>query len=324
MVWRASSCRWCLTLIWSDVKTILITGGSGFFGWNALRYFQQRGDTVIAGAPQPERYGDYFDVVPFQRLDVLDQQEVVEMVMQCKPDYIIHAAAYSTPSACERNPVRAQEINVMGTGNVFGAAAAMRIPLVFLSTDLVFDGDRGGYRESDETRPLTTYGRSKLQAERTLQGQSMFNRWAILRSSLMFGNGAEWTNAFPQFAENALCKGETVQLFVDQFRTPVFVDDVVRAIDTIVEHELFGEVFHCGGPERLNRVEFMRRYCSFMDIPQDGIREVTMDDVPDYPTRVRDVSLNSEKLRRATFWEPLAMEDAFEEMKTQRTSQGDD
>lgn len=315
-------CRWCFTLIGNNLKTILITGGSGFFGWNALRYFRQLGYTVIAGAPQPQRYGEYFDVVPFQHLDVLNQQEVVELVVQCKPSYIIHAAAYSTPSACERNPVRAQEINVIGTGNVFGAAAAMRIPLVFLSTDLVFDGEKGGYREADETRPLTTYGRSKLQAERTLRGQSMFNRWAIVRSSLMFGNGAAWTNAFPQFAENALRNGEPVQLFLDQYRTPVFVDDVVRAIDTIVEHELFGEVFHCGGPERMNRVEFMRRYCSFMDIPQDGIREVTMDEMPDYPTRVRDVSLSSDKLRRTTFWEPLAIEAAFREMKQQQELSG--
>lgn len=300
------------------MKTILITGGSGFFGWNALRYFRQRGYVVIAGAPQPERYREYFDIMPFHRIDVLNQHEVVEAVMQFKPDYIIHAAAYATPSACERNPVRAQEINVVGTGNVFGAAAAMRVPFVSLSTDLVFDGEKGGYRETDEPRPVTTYGRTKLQAEQTLRTQSMFEQWAIVRSSLMFGNGAAWTNGFPQFAENVLRDGGNVRLFLDQYRTPVFVDDVARAIDRIVERELFGEVFHCGGPERLNRVEFVRRYCSFMDIPQDGIIEVTMDEVPEYTTRVHDVSLHTDKLRRMAFWEPLPMEEAFEEIKEQR------
>ncbi len=297
------------------MKTILITGGSGFFGWNAARFFRARGYTVLACAPEPERYNMFFAEVPFCRVDVLDARTVVDVVMQTKPDYIIHAAAHSTPSSCERNPVRAHEINVIGTGNVFGAAAATRIPFVFLSTDLVFDGEKGNYTENDAAMPNTVYGDTKLQAERMLQNQTMFYDWVVIRSSLMFGNGMPWTNAFPQFAERALRNGETVQLFVDQYRTPVFVDDVARALDLLVDRKKFGEIFHCAGPERLNRVEFVRRYCQFMDIPQEGIREVTMDELPDYPTRVRDVSLSAAKLRQSMHWRPTPIEVAFAEMK---------
>lgn len=297
------------------MKTVLITGGSGFFGWNAMRFFRERGYTVLACAPEPERYKPYFSEVPFCRADILDPRAVVDVVMQARPDYIIHAAAHSTPASCERNPVRAHEINVIGTGNVFGAAVALHVPFVFLSTDLVFDGERGHYTEADAPAPGTVYGDTKLKAERMLQTQPMFRDWIVLRCSLMFGNGAPWTNAFPQFAERALRNGDTVQLFLDQYRTPVFVDDVARAIDMAVERKRFSEIFHCGGPERLNRVEFVRRYCKAMDIPQDGIREIMMDDMPEYSTRVRDVSLNSTKLRQAVHWRPTPIEEAFEEMK---------
>lgn len=303
------------------MKTVLITGGSGFFGWNASRFFRERGYTVIACAPEPERYNRYFGEVPFCRVDVLDARTVVDVVMEKRPDYIIHAAAHSTPSSCERNPVRAHEINVVGTGNVFGAAVATRIPFVFISTDLVFDGEEGNYSETDKAVPRTVYGETKLQAERMLQQQKMFRNWVILRSSLMFGNGAPWTNGFPQFAERALRSGESVPLFTDQYRTPVFVDDVARAIDVLVERQKFGEVFHCGGAERINRVDFVRRYCELMDIPQDGIREVTMDALPDYPTRVHDVSLSSAKLRDYTHWRPIPLNEAFAEMKEQQLGQ---
>lgn len=287
-------------------------------GWNARRYFQQRGYTVISCSPQPERYRDYHSESLFLQMDVLEQNRVVEVLMHYRPQYVIHAAAYSTPMACERNPVRAQEINVVGTAHVFGAAAALRIPIVFLSTDLVFDGTGSWYRESDKANPQTIYGRTKFQAEAMLQEQNMFDQWIIIRSSLMFGCSPAWANGFPKFAETALCKGESVQLFLDQYRTPVFVDDVARAIDGLIGRELFGEIFHCGGAERLNRVEFVRRYCRAMDVPQEGIREVTMDDVPDYPTRVRDVSLLCDKLQRKAFWKPLPLEKAFEEMAAQK------
>ena len=297
------------------MKTVLITGGSGFFGWNATRFFRDRGYAVIACSPEPERYSRYFSEVPFCRADVLDARAVVDVVMQHRPDYIVHAAAHATPSSCERNPVRAQEINVIGTGNVFGAATALRVPFVFLSTDLVFNGEKGMYVETDVAMPRTVYGETKLQAERMLQNQTIFRDWVIVRSSLMFGNGTPWTNGFPQFAERALRNGEIVQLFLDQYRTPVYVDDVARAVDLLVERKKFGEIFHCGGPERLNRVEFVRRYCRFMDIPQDNIREITMDDLPEYPTRVRDVSLSSEKLRQALHWRQTPIDEAFAEMK---------
>lgn len=305
------------------MKTILITGGSGFFGWNARRYFQQRGYTVISCAPQPERYRDYKSEAIFLQMDVLEQESVVNVIMQYRPKYIIHAAAYSTPSACERNPVRAQEINVVGTAHVFGAATALRIPFVFLSTDLVFDGKASWYRETDTVNPMTTYGQTKLQAEIMLREQTMFDQWVVVRSSLMFGCSPLWANGFPKFAETALRKGESVPLFLDQYRTPVFVDDVARAVDTIIGRELYGEVFHCGGNERLNRVEFVRRYCTAMGIPQEGIREVVMDDVPDYPTRVRDVSLQCDKLQHKAFWKPLTLEKAFEEMAVQREEESE-
>lgn len=293
------------------MKTILITGGSGFFGWNAFQYFTRKGFNVIPCSNRPEFYEHYLGVSPFVELDILNQQRLIEIIIETDPDFILHAAALSNPQVCQQHPVRANEINIIGTSMVFGAAGAMSVPIVFLSTDLVFDGERGNYTETDLLSPTTEYGHTKFQAELMLQEQNFFNKWVILRSSLMFGNGTHWTHGFPQFALEALKQGKQTTLFYDQFRTPVFTNDVACAALMTVEQQKFGEIFHVGGDERLSRVDFVRRYCKEAGISFDGIVEKSMFDVPDYLTKVRDVSLISTKLQNATGWRATPLEESF-------------
>ncbi|KAL4426244.1 hypothetical protein ABPG77_009859 [Micractinium sp. CCAP 211/92] len=138
-----------------------------------------------------------------------------------------------------------------------------RPPLfVQLSTDQVYDGSRPRWTEGDEPRPVNAYGRSKLAAERAVAA-----RWpnhAILRSSLLYGPepplGPVDRPLFLQFIIEQLGKGEPVDFYEDEWRSPVRVRDVVRVVQTLIARQagLRHRLFNMGGPERLSRADMAR------------------------------------------------------------------
>ncbi len=298
---------------------ILITGGMGFFGWNAALHLHKRGITTISTSSAPQSYPASAQQQPAQ-LNVLDKASIEACFADYLPDAVIHAAAFSAPLACEKDPDTAYSINVLGTQNVAAVAVAHQIPMVYLSTDLVFNGEKnvledGFYTESDALNATIIYGKTKIEAERFLQEQS-FGKWIILRSALMFGRGVAWANGFPQFALDALKSGKQPTLFTDQFRTPAYIPDIVDAILLLLETKNYGNIYHCGGAERIDRVSFVQRYAAVSGLDTSGIVACTMDDIPAYTTRVRDVSLSTAKLQAALApkWQALHLEAAFGQM----------
>jgi dTDP-4-dehydrorhamnose reductase len=319
-------------------KTILITGGSGFFGTNAAPMLRSEGYCVVCTSSEPEKYVAFEQKQTFVEMNILHTASVLAVVEKVQPHFIIHAAAFSAPLACEQNPDHTFAVNVGGTQNVLQAAQMLDIPVMFTSTDLVFNGDRdtvhnGFYTESDTPDARIVYGKSKIAAERVFQ-ESAFTKWLILRTSLMFGGRVEWANGFPQFAIDLLKTGKSATLFSDQYRTPAYIPDITQAILCLVENSVesgnlcgkvgenggktgtaFGEIFHCGGKERIDRVSFIERCCAVLGMETTQILAKRMDEVPNYTTRVSDVSLDSTKLSRTVNWLQTPLEMAFLEMK---------
>jgi dTDP-4-dehydrorhamnose reductase len=293
----------------------LITGGAGFFGMNAARWLRERGHGVMLTSSVPERYGAAgAQFLPMNICDAEAVQRSLDAV--CKNtnlDAIIHAAAFSQPLACEQDTERAWAVNVRGTKNVLQAASNLDVPFVFLSTDLVFDGEHSPeelYREDDTPNTRIVYGQTKIAAERLIAEQS-FGKWLIVRSALMFGAGTPWSNGFPQFAVEALQNGKPTTLFTDQFRTPIWTDDLACAVHALLAGKCFQTTLHASGAERINRVDFVRRYCALAGVDTSGIHAVPMDAVPSYTTRVRDVALDSSRLCGLVGWQPTPLDRAL-------------
>jgi dTDP-4-dehydrorhamnose reductase len=301
-------------------ERILITGGMGFFGWNAANHFRRRGLTPIVSSSSPTRYPAEAGETSVY-MNILDRVSIEACLRHYAPTLILHAAAFSAPLACEKDPALAHEVNVIGTQNMIAMASEFDIPLVFTSTDLVFNGEKdvlrsGFYTEADTPDASIVYGKTKIAAERCIQEQS-FGKWIILRSALMFGQRVEWANGFPQFAVDLLKSGKPTTLFTDQFRTPAYIPDITEAIICLLRAGRFGEIYHCGGAERIDRVSFVQRYCAVASVETTTIIACTMDDVPDYTTKVLDVSLSNEKLLHSTAhisWQVTPFETAFREM----------
>ena len=242
------------------MKTLLVTGGAGYLGRELVRRAPAHGWAARAtffSAPA-ELDADW------RRVDVRDPAGVAAAVSGV--DAIVHTA-YRQGGGDEWST------NADGSAVVAAAAAGRR--LVHLSTDLVFDGRRGGYREDDAPAPVGAYGRSKAEAERRVA--AAHPAATIVRTSLIYG-GAE---AGPQ---ERLAR-EGTRFFIDEIRSPVQVGDLAEAVLELLELELPGPL-HLGGADAVSRFDFA------VLLGADPARIEATQTTPD---RAPDVSLDSSR-----------------------------
>ncbi len=227
------------------------------------------------------------------------------------PTHILHLAALSSPTECENDPPRAHLANVGFTRMLGDLARCFQSHMVTASTDLVFDGGRapeGGFDEYALPCPVSVYARTKRQAERVLLENTI---GAVVRLSLLYGHTLSASKGVLGWIEESLRDRRELVLFKDEFRTPMHLDDAARALISTCERKLSG-VWHCGGPERLSRVEFGRLIAQIGGFSADTIREGSRREITAAPLRPKDVSLNSTRLFSVLGFTPRTVRQALE------------
>ncbi len=276
------------------MKHLLITGAAGLLGGYLLEAAKGRFEVTAA-----VRNRTAIDAAESVRVDLGDAEAVDRLFNDCKPEIIVHAAARSRVDECEQDPSAAWRDNVTAVENIVAAARRLRSRLIFISSDMVFDGRRGHYDESDAPSPLSFYGRTKWEAERRV---AEWENGLILRSALILGRTSSGGRSFLDWAEERLRKGEPLPLFVDQFRTPVWAEDLADLVLEAAASGVCGLV-HVGGPDRLSRYDFGIQLCRWGGYDAGLLQPVRAAEQRGRPQPL-DLSLNSDKAR-ALFRTPL-------------------
>jgi len=284
---------------------ILITGASGFLGHNLAVGLSERHE-VFAGfcvnPPDPGR------TTPVQ-FDVADAREVLSCIHRLGPELVIHSAALSQPDECERSPERALEVIVSGTRNVAEACDGISARLLHISTDLVFDGERGGYTEEDSVHGISVYARAKIQAERIVH--SVNSSGVILRVALLFGIGSSSHPGSLAATVRRWREGREQTFYTDQFRTPTFAPQVAEAVEKLIASPAVRGTFHLGGADRLSRFQIATGLAERAGIAPDLVRSGSMRDSLALAQRGADCSLVSEKIRETLGIRPLGFAEAL-------------
>ncbi|MSU32582.1 MAG: SDR family oxidoreductase [Pedosphaera sp.] len=226
---------------------VWITGAGGLIGHALVQLSSERSATDLGtisggqGCSIRALTRGIVDLTNFAAVDRLFTEE--------QPVGVIHCAAISKSPACQKDPANARLNNVEVTRHL--AALADSIPFLFLSTDLVFDGLRGGYLESDPVNPLSVYAETKAEAEQIILANK---RHTVIRTSLNCGKSPLGCSAFNEEMRNAWQLGRTLDLFVDEFRTPIPALETARNIWKLLTAGQTG-LFHLAGAERLSRYE---------------------------------------------------------------------
>jgi len=287
-----------------DSKRVLVTGASGSLGW-ALSRCLLPGCEVVATYDSHPSVPEGTEAL---RLDLSDKEALGDLLRQNKPDLIFHCAAVTDPDECEQDSRRAMRVNFEATQEIARLARDMGSRLVFTSTDLVFDGSQGDYRETDAARPLGVYGTSKLRAEEAVLNTGPSN--LVVRSSLIYGKGSPSRGTFLTGLIETLAGGGRIKLFTDQRRNPILVEDYARALIIAVERDLDG-IYHIAGDEALSRFEFGRLVCRAFGYDEALLEAISMEDFDYVAARPLDSTLNTGKFTSATGFNPARIAEAL-------------
>lgn len=290
-------------------QTILITGASGFLGWNLFHYLGNRFRVIgTYGSHRPDPA-----VGEFCRLDIRRENEIRQVLDSLRPDAVIHTAAITSPAVCLENKQDAWETNVEGTAAIARASERLNCRLISMSTDRVFDGRKGDYTEEDQPNPLGFYGKTKVEAEKQIR--ELCPTAVILRLPLLYGPPSPYYQSFVSPMIESFRKHKPLGLFTDQFRTPLYVEDAAKAIETILSLTDITGLFHLGGPERISRADFGYEMARIFDFNPDDIRPIAMAAKPHLPPSPSDASLNSEKLYRLLNFRPRGVKTGLRSLR---------
>jgi dTDP-4-dehydrorhamnose reductase len=258
---------------------VWITGAGGFIG-----------NYLVQTAP---KFAPGCRVVGLTRgqLDLTDFAAVRREFQQQRPQLVVHCAAMSWPPACQENPQLARRVNLEVTKNLAGLAA--EIPFVFLSTDLVYDGQKGNYVETDPVNPLSVYGETKVAAENILRGHP---QCLILRCAINAGRSPAGNHSFNEQLRQAWQRGEMFRLFTDEFRCPIPAAVTARAVWELVAKNVTG-TFHLGGAEKLSRYEIGKLLAARWPDMNPQLVPASRKEYQGAP-RTPDVSLNCAKVQK--------------------------
>lgn len=212
------------------------------------------------------------------------------------------------PEACAADPEGTAKVNVDGICRLIDAALADGLFPVFLSTDYVFDGSRGGWRETDTPRPVTRYGEQKLVVERHLMEQP--RPFLIVRLGKVVGADPSIHSVLGQAVPDIRAR-KPMRLATDQIMAPVWVEDAAALLVNLAEERATG-IYHVAGPERFSRMDLMRLLVDSIQIEDPSARvEITacsLHDLPFLERRPLDTSLSNAKLQARYRWpfKPMA------------------
>lgn len=246
---------------WSGVSfehmtTVFVTGGTGYLGERLLPMAADR-SRVVAGARQPRAISRLYNPVP---LDLCDRMSVMDAIRKVQPDAIIHAAALN-PGV---DDAMMNEVNALGTEYVAQAAQQIGARLVFVSTDVVHDGQNAPYTDNAEPSPINEYGRSKAAAE-SLALNAHPNTIAV-RTSLIYGLDSMDRGTIG-FARR-LDQGEPLNLFSDVLRQPVWRDALATSLLRLaLDFPNETGVINIAGSDLTDRATFGELMLKFWHIP---------------------------------------------------------
>jgi dTDP-4-dehydrorhamnose reductase len=249
-------------------ETVLITGCHGFLGQHVVRLFLEESKCELVLTAREEN--SLFTLISseprirgYHSMDITQRAAVKEIVTASSPDVIVNCAAFVKVDDAETNREAAWRSNVSGVEHLTEAARKVDARIVHVSSDLVFDGARAPYTESDAPRPINYYGRTKLASENVLKTSGLEH--TIFRTCLVYGAAEQAKANYALSVVQSLERGEPVYAATDLLSAPTLVDDLALAIVRATERHRLG-LYHAGGPEMITRFEFAQRIADVFEL----------------------------------------------------------
>lgn len=288
---------------------IMILGANGFTGRRILKRLSSK-HQVLACSLHPDilpEEGYEFHILDMQNVDATDA-----LLNNFRPDVIINASAMSVVDYCEQHPEEAYALNVTAVKHLAEYSLSNSCRLIHLSTDFVFDGTATeAYTETDTTNPINYYGKTKQWSEEVIE-QACTN-YAIARIEVVYGkpfNGQHGN--IVHLVKTRLENGQSIRVVSDQFRSPTWVEDIARAIESLLSDKYQG-IYHICGGETMSVADIAYRVAKHFGLDTSLIQPVTTDEMNEATPRPLFSPMNTEKALKEFGYQPSRLEEGFKE-----------
>jgi dTDP-4-dehydrorhamnose reductase len=285
---------------------VLITGSNGLLGQKIVAQCQRRSHIFLATSKGENRNPECPEN-DYMTLDICNKQDIEAALNFFKPTHVIHTAALTNVDFCELHPEECQEVNVVAVEKLWGSCRDRNIHFQLLSTDFVFDGEKGNYVETDPVRPLSVYAQSKVEAEQILQ-KDTFPNWSVVRTIIVYGDGNNLSRSnIILWAKDALAKGHELSIVDDQFRAPTWADDLAWACLEICRREKKG-IFHISGPETMSIFNIVERIADHFGWSKENIKRSSSDTLNQPAKRPPKTGFDLSKAKKELGYYPKVLE----------------
>ena len=270
-------------------KKMMITGVSGLLGNNLALYFRDRFEVV--GIYHTHKVD--IEGIRTVCVELCSAEETAEAIRRFTPDIIIHCAALASPDLCEVNRDLAERVNVASVANIVEALKDREVKLIYISTDLVFDGEKGNYSETDTVNPINFYGETKYKGEL----EALRHEKTIVARTNIFGKNILDKRSLAEWIIYELSNKRQITGFTDAIFSSIYTIELARLLEQALEAGLSG-IYHFASKDSLSKYEFAVELAKAFGLDTTLIRPSSIDDFGFTAKRAKNVSLNVIKLGR--------------------------
>ena len=286
---------------------ILVIGGSGIIGSKIVKKFVESKNDVIY-----TYYENKLNIGIGYKLDIRKKDETIELISKVNADLVIHTAALTNVDLCEINKKLADSTNVKGTENVITGCQKTNSKIVYISTSIVFNGEKNKYSEEDEPSPTTYYGLTKLRGEEIVKRSKL--SFLILRTDQLYDWKEKWqrNNSVLRVLQT-LQEGKTLNEIIDWYNVPTYIPDFVKTLENLINFNLSG-IYHVCGSNFVNRYEWALVTAEIFGLDKDLIKPIPSENLH-LPVKRVNVNLINEKLFQKTGIKMMGIKEGLKSMK---------
>lgn len=297
------------------MQKILITGSNGFLGQKLISKLLLKNEYDIIATSKGNNRLKVKDGYKYIKLNVSSYAEVENVFASEKPDVVINTVAMTNVDKCEDDKELADKLNVVAVKYILDACRKNDTFFIHISTDFIFDGLDGPYRENSVPNPINFYGLTKLKAEKIIEESSV--KSTILRTMLLYGINEDTNSSnIILWAKNALEKGHPISVVDDQYRTPTLIDDLADGCLLVAQQRIKG-VFNISGKDFLSIYELVKKVGKFWGLDTSNMKRVNSDTLNQKAKRPLKTGFNLSKSMGILGYNPHSIEEGFEIMNKQ-------
>jgi dTDP-4-dehydrorhamnose reductase len=277
------------------MKKIAIIGSTGKVAEAVIRLFRtDETKTLRLYSGSVENTNKFISGLRHVKIDYNDVNQIERYLRMLKPDVILNLSAMTDVDGCESNPTLAWHLNAYLPSRLSMLSKELNSKLIHISTDYVFDGLDGPYREESVCNPISKYGHTKLMGEQFVLSNCEDS--IIIRTNVVYGYSESDRSDFVQWVIKMAKEGKPFNIVDDQYSNPTLTDDLAFAIDVLIRINHRG-IINVGGWNYCSRIEFVKDICNVFNLDSSLVRPITTESLNQPAKRPLKGGLNIDRLK---------------------------